>query len=106
MTHILPFRLMVLVAVLAAGCTIVAPPDPERPPPGPPALQEGYISGCLAGYVDSQRDGYQGYYAEDPLYSQRYQTDAEYRGGWNLGHAACIEEQRRAPRLLGGPQGR
>lgn len=89
--------------VVLAGCNLTPPVNREVPPPGPVGMQEGYRDGCIAGFVDAGRDGYQGYYAPEPPFLPRYAVDAEYRGGWENGRAACFAEQHIAPRSLGLP---
>lgn len=83
--------------LLTTGCAVV--PDPEPPPPGSAALRQGYLDGCAAGYARAGRDGYQGRYIA-------YRGDvfaADYQQGWEDGHRACYEAEKRAPRLMPGP---
>lgn len=95
-----PIGCVVLFALLTAGCT-AGLVNPQVPPPGSAAFQLGYLRGCAAGFADAGRDGYHSLYVADGRDSTRYASDADYRGGWDRGHAACFEEEHRAPAMIG-----
>jgi hypothetical protein len=80
----------ILLAGLCGGCA-------SDRTPGSEALKEGYFHGCRSGFSDAGREGYENKYVKD---IQRYASDAEYRSGWDKGHNACYEEERRAPRMI------
>jgi len=80
--------------LLTAACSTV--PDPATPPPGAAEWRQGYIDGCVAGYVEAGREGYHGRY----ITRHPDAADADYRIGWEGGHRACYEEERRVPRLM------
>jgi hypothetical protein len=53
---------------------------------------------CGAGYRDAGRPMSPGAYRKDV---QRYQSDADYRNGWDQGYMACYEDERRTPKMMG-----
>ena len=90
----------VIVSFAAFGCACTSGlVNPQVPPPGTPAFQEGYLHGCTSGFSDAGRDGYQTSYVKN---EKRYVSEDDYRNGWDKGHAACYEEERRHPRMLPG----
>ncbi len=90
--------ILVGLAGAAAACTpgLI---NPQIPPAGSSELQEGYLAGCPSGFTDAGRDGYQQAYRKD---AARYAGDADYRQGWDQGHGACYEEEKRHPKIIGG----
>ena len=93
-------RTAVASAVVLASCGPV-PNNPEVPPPGSETFQLGYLQGCPSGYADAGRVGYEsGKYVKDPTL---YAANPEYRQGWDQGHNACYEDERRYPKM-GGPK--
>jgi hypothetical protein len=68
--------------------------NPNMPPPGNDAFQIGYHQGCVTGYGDAGRPGYEASYVKD---AQRYAGDADYRAGWDAGHMACYEYENDHP---------
>jgi hypothetical protein len=92
---------VVLVACLSRGCASGLV-KPRGPPAGSDAFQEGYLHGCNSGYSDADRVGYKNRYAVD---QQRYASDADYRSGWEQGHNACYEDERRYPRMSSATRG-
>ncbi len=72
--------------------------NPEIPPPGSAAFQQGYLDGCASGFTDAGRDGYETNYRKDEA---RFPAEAEYRDGWLKGHDACYEQERREPKNIG-----
>ncbi len=93
-------RAVILVGLAGSvlGCTS-GMVNPQIPPPGSVAFQDGYLAGCPSGFTDAGRDGYQQAYRKDDV---RYAGDADYRQGWDQGHAACYEEEKRHPKIIGG----
>jgi len=78
----------------ACDATLV---NPEVPPPGSsPAFSDGWVDGCLSGFADAGREGY-----EHSAYKNetRFTTDPEYSSGFQKAYAACFEEQQREPRM-------
>ncbi len=73
--------------------------NPQIPPPGSPAFEEGYLEGCDSGFASADREGYSASYRKDEA---RYGSEADYRRGWDAGLAACYEEQLRHPKTIGG----
>ena len=75
------------------------------PNPAVPALAQpreyrlAFMAGCDSGYMDAGRDGYQNAYQLD---HQLFQSNSEYRKGWQDGHEACFAEQRRTPFSIAG----
>lgn len=95
-------RLMALALPCLAGLLAACATDlvnPQIPPPGPPAFEEGYVDGCYSGFTDAGRDGYQQSYRKDTV---RYARETDYKQGWGQGYAACFEEEKRHPKVLGG----
>ena len=81
-----------IMGILAA-CAFV--PNPAIPDPA--RSQEyrlAYMAGCDCGFTDAGRDGFQNAYQLD---EKRFQSDSEYRNGWQDGYGACFAEQRRTP---------
>ena len=76
--------------------------NPQVPPPGTPAFRDGYVDGCPSGFRDAGRDGYEQDYRKDIT---RYGRDPEYKQGWDQGYAACFEEEKRHPKVLGAGGG-
>jgi hypothetical protein len=92
---------MVPVLVLAAlvGACQANMVNPQVTPPGSSiAFADGYTPGCLSGFKDANRDGYENSYSKDV---ERYKTDGEYRAGWDKGHDACYLEEKLRPRIKG-----
>jgi hypothetical protein len=76
---------------------------PWSPPAGQSqAFNDGYVQGCLTGYMDAERDGT---VIEQLRDEKRYATDADYRAGFEQAHTACYEEEKRRPRVIGGGNG-
>jgi hypothetical protein len=90
------------VAALActfAACTGGNLVNPQVTPPGSSiAFADGYSPGCLSGFTDANRVGYETAYSKDV---ERYGTDREYRAGWDRGHDACYLEEQLHPRVTG-----
>lgn len=97
-------RAVILVGLAGPvlGCTS-GMVNPQIPPPGSLAFQDGYLAGCPSGFTDAGRDGYQQDYRKD---AARYAGDTDYRLGWDQGHGACYEEEKRHPKIIGGNGGR
>ena len=91
--------LLAMTAIASLGYAAAAAENPRVPPPGPPEYQQGYVQGCMSGFSDADRDGYQHLYAKD---NTRYENDSLYRAGWDEAHAKCYEEELRNPRLVPG----
>ena len=85
------------VAMPLAACTSGLV-NPQIPPPGSPAFADGYVHGCYSGFTDAGRDGYQQDYRKDTV---RYAREPDYKQGWDQGYAACFEEEKRHPKVLG-----
>ncbi len=78
----------------AAGSAV----DAQSPPPGmTEAFNDGFVHGCSTGFQDAGRDGYQQSGRKDV---ERYLHDAGYRAGWDQGYNACLEEEKRHPKML------
>ena len=77
--------------------------NPQVPPPGSPAFEEGYLNGCASGFASADRPGYSASWRKDEA---RYGGEADYRRGWDAGLTACYEEQWRHPKTGGGHGGR
>ncbi len=77
--------------------------NPQVPPPGSPAFEEGYLNGCDSGFASADRDGYSTSFRKDEM---RYGSEVDYRRGWDAGLTACYEEQLRHPKSVGGHGGR
>jgi hypothetical protein len=95
MSHWQRFLLSCLMAFAVSGCAEI--PDPSEPPPGPPEFEQAYIDGCISGYDDAGRDGYRSMFRKDV---EAFASDAAYKNGWDQGHAACYEDERRTPRMM------
>lgn len=89
------------VAISLGACT-TGLVNPQIPPPGSPAFEEGYLHGCYSGFADAGRDGYQQDYRKDAV---RYRREPDYKQGWDQGYAACFEEEKRHPKVLGAGGG-
>jgi hypothetical protein len=71
--------------------------NPWVPPPGQPeAFDDGWVDGCVNGYNDAGRDGYQLIAHKD---MQRYLKDAEYKRGFDPGYAGCFDDEKRHPKI-------
>lgn len=86
-----------LVGLLTA-CTGQPVTNAEIPPPGSDTFQQGYLDGCVSGYHDGGRDGYEADYRKD---GTRFAAEADYRDGWLKGHDACYKQQLRRPKIIG-----
>jgi len=77
--------------------------NPQLPPPGKSdVFNTGYVDGCRTGFQDAGRDGYQlAGHRDDGLYAQ----GGDYKAGYDQAYAACFEEQKRNPRMMGEPGG-
>jgi hypothetical protein len=72
--------------------------SPQQPPPGSSrAFRDGYTDGCLTGFQDARRDGYQQSGRKD---AERYLRDPDYKAGYDAAYKACYEEERRNPKML------
>lgn len=90
-----------VLSLLLAACN-TALVNPEVPPHGPAAYEDGYLHGCASGFTDARRAGYQNAYRKD---ATRYALEPDYRAGWDEGHRLCFEEEEREPRMCGpGPE--
>lgn len=85
-----------VVAILAACESGMV--NPQIPPPGSLAFSGGYLDGCRSGFKDANRDGYEQAYRKD---EGRYARESDYKSGWDEAHAACFEEEKRHPKVLG-----
>lgn len=73
--------------------------NPQVPPPGSPAFEEGYLDGCASGFASADRPGYAASWRKDEA---RYGGEPDYKKGWDAGLTACYEEQWRHPKTGGG----
>jgi len=100
-------RLAACVALaLAAWCSAAVAGtlvNPQVPPSGKSdVFNAGYVDGCRSGFQDAGRDGYQlAGRKDDNLYS----SAGDYKAGYDQAYAACFEEQKRNPRMMGEPGG-
>jgi len=81
-----------IIGILGASAYV-----PNSAVPNPARSQEyrlSYMAGCDSGFTDAGRDGYQNAYQ---LNEKLFQSDSEYRSGWQDGYGACFAEQRRTP---------
>ncbi len=90
--------LAALAALAAAGALSACAP---AGPPESAAYRLGWTQGCDSGYEDAGRQGYIILFGRD---AARYETDGEYRKGWDQAHAECYDEEQRAP-YMGGTSG-
>ena len=81
-----------IMGILGACAYVSNPgfPDPARSQD----YRLAYMAGCDCGFADAGRDGFQNAYQRD---EKRFQSDPEYRNGWQDGYNACFAEQRRTP---------
>jgi len=80
-------------AAALGACTPVA--NPRVPPPGsPPMFAMAYLNGCRQGAADANPTGVLALSPRDP---KLYAGNPEYKQGWDQGHAACYEDELRAP---------
>jgi hypothetical protein len=90
------------IAILGVGFPLLAfgadLTSPAAPPAGSsPGFRDGYSDGCLTGFADAGRDGYQESGRKD---AARYLREEDYKAGFEAGHRACYDEQMRNPRTL------
>jgi len=85
-----------LVATTSCAAPLVNPTVP--PADAGPEFKEGYLDGCASGFADAGREGMQQDWRRD---ERRFAADAEYQRGWQSGHGACYEEERRHPKMYG-----
>ena len=52
----------------------------------PPGYTRGWADGCSSGYLDGHGREYGGVYYKD---KERYQSDAQYRKGWDDAYERC-----------------
>ncbi len=84
------------LTLLVAACA-----NPHIPQNSSAAYAFGWSDGCDSGYTEAYRDGYSQRYAKDEA---RFESDAEYRSGWDDGYAVCYEDEWRMPYIMpGGP---
>jgi hypothetical protein len=84
----------VTLAVLAA-CNLAPTSNPRVPPAGSSDLfSQAYLNGCRQGAQDANPTGV---LAITPRDDKQYASAIEYKKGWDQGHAACYEDERRAP---------
>ena len=80
------------LTLLAAACV-----NPNIPQDSSAAYAFGYGEGCDSGYSEASRDSYTLAYSKD---QGRYESDSEYRAGWDEGYAVCYEDEWRMPYLM------
>lgn len=68
-------------------------------PAGPPAYQDGYRDGCNSGYADAFRPHHEQAYRVDRA---RFDSDADYKRGWQEAYAKCYQEERDFPHSESG----
>lgn len=101
-SNVLRFVVLGFIAGALAGCDGTLT-NPQVPPPGSSrAFKDGYVDGCTSGFSDAGRDGYQ---TEGRKDVKRFAADAQYREGFKSGYAACFEEEKRHPKMLGAEGG-
>ena len=96
-------RVAVSTAIIGVLGSCAYVPNPAIPDPARSGeYQLAFMAGCDCGFTDAGRDGFQNAYQLD---EKRFQSDSEYRNGWQDGYGACFAEQRRTPFSLpgGGP---
>jgi len=86
--------LMTGLAAVVAACL-----NPALPPGTTRQYADGYRDGCDSGYSDAARDGYFLAYYKNQA---RYDSDADYRDGWDKAYAACYDEEYRTPYMMPG----
>jgi hypothetical protein len=90
---------LALAALVGACSATPALVNPQVTPPGSSiAFADGYPMGCLSGFKDANRVGYENAYSKNVT---RYGIDSEYRAGWDRGHDACYLEEQLHPRVIG-----
>jgi len=88
-----------VVTLALTSCTGSNSPNPRIPPPDSSiAYVDGYTPGCVSGFTDAGRVGYETSYYKDAV---RYRTDSDYKAGWDKGHDACYLEEKLHPRVKG-----
>ncbi|MFO0995410.1 MAG: hypothetical protein U1F33_01915 [Alphaproteobacteria bacterium] len=68
-------------------------------PAGTPAYQDGYRDGCNSGYADAFRPHHEHAYRLDQA---RFDSNADYKRGWEEAYAACFKEERDFPHAESG----
>jgi hypothetical protein len=87
-----------MLAAVVGACAPVA--NPAVPGGGHSAdYTSAYMAGCDSGFMDAGRDGFQNTFQKD---GKLFETDPEYRLGWNDGHAACFAAEHRTPSSMPG----
>ena len=99
--HVSMAGFLISVAMPLTACT-GGVANPQIPPPGSPVFQQSYLDGCSSGFKDAGRDGYEEDYRKD---TASYAHEPDYKQGWDEGHAACFEEEKRHPKVLGAGGG-
>ena len=78
---------------IAVFLALAACADIEGLPPRPgaeatPGFRQGFAHGCDSGYADANRLLYRHRYHKSEA---RYEAEADYRAGWDAGHARCFQ---------------
>ncbi len=73
-------------------CLAAALAGRSHVPLGSPAFQDGYVAGCYDGFFDADGPTTQTRWVRDDA---RFDSDADYKSGWQEGYVACFEEETR-----------
>ena len=91
--HLWALSLALGAAAVLAACGPAA--NPRVPPAGSSELfAQAYLIGCRQGAQDANPTGV---LAITPRDDKAYAAGGDYKKGWDQGHAACYEDELRAP---------
>lgn len=89
--RLLQFGLSIVLIGSMAACATSAPNGPE-------AYQVGYADGCVTGFGDAGKPGFESVYRRD---DKRFLADAAYRRGWTEGETSCYMAEMNFPTMSG-----
>ena len=83
-----------LAAMLIGSATACATSTPS----GSESFQVGYTDGCVTGFGDAGKPGFESVYRRD---DKRFAADPEYQRGWNEGEKSCYAAEMNFPTMGG-----
>jgi hypothetical protein len=67
-------------------------------PTGSNSYQVGYTDGCITGFSDAGKPGFESVYRRD---GERFAADPEYQRGWTEGEKSCYAAEMNFPTMSG-----
>ena len=89
--HLLRLGMVLVLVGSATACATSAPT-------GTDSYRVGYTDGCVTGFSDAGKPGFESVYRRD---DKRFTSDTDYERGWNEGEKSCYTAEMNFPTMSG-----